>query len=407
MELDLYSQYLVWFFVIALIFGALANKVNFCTMGAVADWANFGDLNRMRSWVLAIAFTVIGVGVLEYLGIIDMSLTASNDTSTPPYRFTTFVWLRHLVGGVMFGIGMSLASGCGNKTLVRLGEGNLKSLVVLLMIMAGASLMFFTSFDYDVFLQWMNPLSIDFGDMGASGQDIASIIAITTGSDDSATLRLLVPLTVGGIQLVWVFMSAEFRKQWLLIFTGFIVGGLALLCWYLTAGPGGLELIEEIEFMDVPPYASGAQSVTFIGPTAHLAQYIYRGFDFAYLSLGVVLLAGVVTGSFVYTLIFRRIRIEWFVAWDDFFRHIIGGLLMGIGGVLALGCTIGQGITGFSTMALGSFVSITGIVVSSMMTMKFQYYRMLHEESSTFDTMITVLADMHFLPNQWRRLEDL
>ncbi len=407
MELDLYSQYLVWFFVIALIFGALANRVNFCTMGAVADWANFGDLNRMRSWVLAIAFTVIGVGVLEYLGIIDMSLTASNDTSTPPYRFTTFVWLRHLVGGVMFGIGMSLASGCGNKTLVRLGEGNLKSLVVLLMIMAGASLMFFTSFDYDVFLQWMNPLSIDFGDMGASGQDIASIIAITTGSDDSATLRLLVPLTVGGIQLVWVFMSAEFRKQWLLIFTGFIVGSLALLCWYLTAGPGGLELIEEIEFMDVPPYASGAQSVTFIGPTAHLAQYIYRGFDFAYLSLGVVLLAGVVTGSFVYTLIFRRIRIEWFVAWDDFFRHIIGGLLMGIGGVLALGCTIGQGITGFSTMALGSFVSITGIVVSSMMTMKFQYYRMLHEESSTFDTMITVLADMHFLPNQWRRLEDL
>ena len=407
MELDLYSQYLVWFFVIALIFGALANKANFCTMGAVADWANFGDLNRMRSWVLAIALTVIGVGVLEYLGIIDMSLTTSNETSTPPYRFSNFVWLRHLVGGVMFGIGMSLASGCGNKTLVRLGEGNLKSLVVLLMITAGAALMFFTSFDYNVFLQWMNPLSIDFGEMGASGQDIASIIAITTDSEESATLRLLVPLTVGGIQLIWVFMSAEFRKQWLLIFTGIVVGGLALLGWYLTAGPEGLVLIEEIEFMDEPPYASGAQSVTFIGPTAHLAQYIYRGFDFAYLSLGVILLFGVVTGSFLYTLIFRRIRIEWFVAWDDFFRHIIGGLLMGIGGVLALGCTIGQGITGFSTMALGSFVSITGIVVSSMMTMKFQYYRMVHEESSTFDAMVTVLVDMHFLPGKLRRLEDL
>ena len=114
-----------------------------------------------------------------------------------------------------------------------------------------------------------------------------------------------------------------------------------------------------------------------------------------------------VTGSFLYTLIFRRIRVEWFVAWDDFFRHIIGGLLMGIGGVLALGCTIGQGITGFSTMALGSFVSITGIVVSSMMTMKFQYYRMVHEESSTFDAMVTVLVDMHFLPGKLRRLEDL
>ncbi len=407
MELELYSQYLIWFFCIALVFGALANKANFCTMGAVADWANFGDLNRMRSWVLAIALTVIGVGVLEYLGIIDMSLTTSVDTSTPPYRFSNFVWLRHLLGGTMFGIGMSLASGCGNKTLVRLGEGNMKSLVVLLMISSSAALMFFTSFDYDLFLQWMNPLSIDFGEMGASGQDIASVVAVMTGLEDTDLLRLMVPLTVGGVQLVWVFMSPEFRKEKLLIITGIIIGGLALLGWYLTAGPEGQVLIEEIDFMDEPPYATGAQSVTFIGPTAHLAQYVYRGFEFTYLSMGVVLLAGVITGSFLYTLIFRRVRLEWFVAWDDFFRHIIGGILMGIGGVLALGCTIGQGITGFSTMALGSFVSIAAIVVSSMMTMKYQYYRMLHDERSSLDAFITVLADMHFLPNKLRRLEDL
>ena len=407
MELELYSQALIGFFVIALLFGALANKTNFCTMGAVADWANFGDLNRMRSWVLAIAITVIGVGVLEYMGILDMSLTSSNDTSTPPYRFSNFVWLRNLVGGVMFGIGMSLGSGCGNKTLVRIGEGNLKSVVVLLMITTGASLMFFTSFDYNLFLQWMNPLGIDFGAMGASGQDIASIIAVTTDIEDTSTLRLLVPLTVGGIQLVWVFMSADFRKQGLLIFTGIVIAGLALSGWYLTAGPQGITLIEEIEFMDQPPYATGAQSVTFIGPTAHLAQYVYQGFEYAYLSLGVMLLFGVITGSFLYTLIFRRVRIEWFVAWDDFFRQIIGGLLMGIGGVLALGCTIGQGITGFSTMALGSFVSIFGIVSASMMTMKIQYYRMIHEDSSLFDIFITVLADMHFIPGKFRRLEDI
>ena len=406
MEIGLYSQYLIWFFAIAFIFGAVANKTNFCTMGAVADWANFGDLNRMRCWVLAIAFTVIGVAVLEYLGIVDMSLTTSNETSTPPYRFSNFVWLRHLVGGAMFGVGMSLASGCGNKTLVRLGEGNLKSLVVLLMITVSASAMFFTSFDYNLFLQWMNPLSIDFGEMGASGQDIASVIAVVTETDDSAALRLAVPLVVGGIQLIWVFMSAEFRKQGLLIVTGIVIGGLALLGWYLTAGPGGLELIEELDFMDQPPYASGAQSVTFIGPTAHLAQYIYQGFEYAYLSLGVVLILGVIIGSFLYTLIFRRVRLEWFVSWDDFFRHLIGGVLMGIGGVLALGCTIGQGISGFSTMALGSFVSIAAIVVSSMMTMKFQYYRMLHEDRSIFDAFVTVLADMHFLPSRLRRLEE-
>jgi len=406
-EFGLYSQTLIWFFAIALVFGALANKTNFCTMGAVADWANFGDLNRMRSWVLAIAFTVIGVGVLEYMGILDMTLTSSNQTSTPPYRFTNFVWLRHLVGGVMFGIGMSLASGCGNKTLVRLGEGNLKSLVVLLMITMSASLMFFTSFDYNLFLQWMNPLGIDFAEMGANGQDIASVISVVAEVEDTPVLRLMVPLTVGGIQLIWVFMSPEFRRQKALVLTSLIVGGLALAGWYLTAGPQGLELIEELEFMDNPPYASGAQSVTFIGPTAHLAQYVYSGFEFTYLSLGVVLLLGVVSGSFLYTIIFRGIRLEWFVAWDDFFRHVIGGILMGVGGVLALGCTIGQGITGFSTMALGSFVSIAGIVVASMMTMKYQYYSMIHDESSMLDVFITVLADMHFIPDRHRRLEDL
>ena len=370
MELSLYSQYLVWFFVIALIFGAIANKANFCTMGAISDWASFGDLNRMRSWVLAIAVTVIGVAVMEYLAIVDMSLTTSNDTSTPPYRFANFVWPRHLLGGIMFGIGMSIASGCGNKTLVRLGEGNLKSLVVLLMIMAGASLMFFTSFDYVVFLQWMNPLSIDFAQMGAEGQDIASILAMYMDTEDRALLGLLVPLAVGITQLIWVFMAKDFLQEKLLIVTGIIIGGLCLWGWYLTAGAEGLALIEEIDFMDQPPYATGAQSVTFIGPTAHLAQYVYSGFEYQYLSLGITLLAGVVAGSFLYTLIFRKIRLEWFVSWSDFFRHVIGGLLMGIGGVLALGCTIGQGLTGFSTMAIGSFVSIAGIVFAGMLTMK-------------------------------------
>lgn len=407
MEIALYSQYLIWFFVIAAIFGALANKTHFCTMGAVADWANFHDLNRMRSWVLAIGLTVIGLGLLEYFGLVDMSLTTSNETSTPPYRFTNFVWLRHLVGGVMFGVGMTLGSGCGNKTLVRIGEGNMKAVVVFIMITVGASLMFFTNFDYQVFLQWMNPLSIDFGTMGASGQDIASVFFAVTETEESADIRLLAALAIGGTQLAWVFMSSDFRQQGGKILTGIVVCLLVLSGWYLTAGEGGQLLIEEIDFMDEPPYASGAQSVTFIGPTAHLAQYVYRGFSSAYLSLGVMLIVGVIVGSFLYSLATRKLRIEWFVAWDDFFRHVIGGLLMGIGGVLALGCTIGQGISGFSTLALGSFVAIAGIVVSSMMTMKYQYYRMLHDESPLTDVIITVMADMRFVPNRFRRLEDL
>jgi uncharacterized membrane protein YedE/YeeE len=124
MELDLYTQSLLWAFGLSLVFGGIANKANFCTMGAVSDWINMGDLNRMRSWMLAVVTAILGVGILEYTGSIDLSLTTSNETSNPPYRTANFIWLRHLLGGLMFGVGMTLASGCGNKTLVRLGEGN-------------------------------------------------------------------------------------------------------------------------------------------------------------------------------------------------------------------------------------------------------------------------------------------
>lgn len=403
----MYTQFLIWFFVIALVLGALANKSNFCTMGAVSDWVNFGDLNRMRSWVLAMAVAILGVGLLEYSGIIDMSLTTNNNTSTPPYRISNFVWLRYLVGGLLFGIGMTLGSGCGNKTLVRIGEGNLKSLVVFLCISAAASLMLFTSFDYQVFLRWMMPLSINFAAYGASGQDLASLVFTLVGVEAGAVLRLLVALVIGGLLLFWVLKSAAFRAERLLLVTGAVVGALVLGAWYLTAGPQGQVLLEELAFMDQPPYATGAQSLTFIGPTAHAAQYVYQGFSLTYLSMGLASLVGVVVGSFLYTLMFRKIRIEWFSSWSDFMRHIIGGLLMGIGGVLAMGCTIGQGITGVSTLALGSFIALGSIIVGSKMTMKYQYYRILHEDSSVFDAMVTVLVDLHLLPGGLRRLEDL
>ncbi len=186
MEFDLYTQTLIWMFLLSMVFGAIANKANFCTMGSVSDWVNMGDLSRMRSWVLAMAVGILGVGILEYLGMLDMSLTTSNESSNPPYRSANFIWLRHLVGGVMFGIGMTLASGCGNKTLVRLGEGNMKSLIVLLVTGICAYFMLFTNLSFNGFLQWMLPLSIDFGAMGKEGQDIAAVMFTSEDSSRSA-----------------------------------------------------------------------------------------------------------------------------------------------------------------------------------------------------------------------------
>jgi len=115
-------------FLIALIMGAVVNKTNFCTMGAVSDMVNMSDYSRMRAWLLAIVVALLGVVILESQGAVQA------DGAFPPYRSSQFIWLENILGGLLFGIGMTFASGCGNKTLVRIGGGNLKSIVVFLII---------------------------------------------------------------------------------------------------------------------------------------------------------------------------------------------------------------------------------------------------------------------------------
>lgn len=380
MELDLYAQSLLWAFGLSIIFGAIANKANFCTMGAVSDWVNMGDLSRMRSWMLAVVTAILGVGLLEYTGSIDLSLTTSNETSNPPYRVANFIWLRHLLGGLIFGVGMTLASGCGNKTLVRLGEGNMKSLVVLAIMGICAWFMLFTNLSYNGFLQWMLPLSIDFSLRDIPSQDIAAVVFGLAGIEWDATRGFIIALLAGLPLLFWILKARDFRQNLDLLLAGLIIGALIVVAWYITAGPGGLLLMEELHFMDDPPFFTGAQSLTFIGPTGHIAQYLKEGFAATFLTFGVATVAGVILGSFLYTLLFRKIRIEWFVSWSDFLMHAIGAVMMGIGGVLAMGCTIGQGISGVSTLALGSILTILSIIAGSAATMKYQYYLMMRED---------------------------
>jgi hypothetical protein len=174
--------------------------------------------------------------------------------------------------------------------------------------------------------------------------------------------------------------ARDFRNNFELLGAGLSVGLLIVIGWYVTAGSSGQELLDELAFRDQRPFFTGAQSLTFIGPAGHVVQYIKQGFDSIYLTFGVATVAGVIVGSFLYTLIFRKVRIEWFVTWQDFGMHVVGAVLMGVGGVLAMGCTIGQGITGVSTLALGSIVTLIAIIAGSAATMKYQYYLMMRED---------------------------
>ena len=403
--MEITTTILVWAFGLALVLGFFANKTNFCTMGAVSDVVNIGDTGRMRAWVFAMGLAILGVMGLGLLGLSDMSLVSQNDTANPPYLTSNFAWPRNILGGIIFGIGMTLGSGCGNKTLIRLGAGNIKSLFVLFAIGVMAYLMIFTNFSYTAFLSWMEPAFIDLSNSDIENQGLGSVIAHFAGSDPQSTTTI-VAAVLGGLLVLWAFISSDFRGSFDNMLGGFIVALVVVLAWWVTTGELGQSLLEEAEMMDERPFAIGAQSFTFVQPSGHLIRWIETGFSNTMVTFALIAGLGVIAGSFLYSILFRKFRIEWFASWKDFFTHIIGGLLMGVGGVLAMGCTIGQAVTGASTLAMGSFLTFFAIVFGSALTMKIQYYKMVYEDEASFGkALVASLADMRLLPNSLRKLE--
>ena len=404
-------------FAIAFIMGAVANKTNFCTMGAVSDWVNMGDTGRMRAWLLAIAVAVLGVVVLESNGLV------AADGAFPPYRSNQLIWAENLLGGLLFGIGMTLASGCGNKTLIRIGGGNLKSVMVLLIIAVIAYYMVnpFPNSDQTLFTvlfyDWLRPLAVTL----SSNQDLGAVVA---GTEAAGKARLIIGSVLALVLLVFIFKSADFRRSFDNILGGLVIGLAVLAGWYVTSGVGVTvdgeshtlqQFVQDWDFLASSPEGKpadsrslAAQSFTFINPMGQSLGYAKSGFDYSVLTFGVMAVGGVILGSLLMSLLTRNFRIEWFASWKDFFNHFIGAILMGFGGVLAMGCTIGQAITGVSTLAIGSFVAFFGIVIGSALTMKIQYYKMVYEAEATFfKALVTGLVDLKLLPKSMRQLDEV
>ena len=408
---------LVGTFILAFIMGAVANKTNFCTMGAVSDWVNMGDTGRMRSWLLAIAVAMLGVSTLEFFGVL------SAEGSFPPYRMDNLNWLGHVLGGFLFGIGMTYGSGCGNKTLVRVGGGNIKSVMVMILIGIVAYFLLSTQSVFgtgetlnQLLFGWMDATAITL----SGGQDLGSIVA----GDADGTARLVLGLVIGVLLLALIFKAADFRKSFDNILGGLVIGLVVIGAWWLTSN---VQVADEMgdtytptayladwDFLGEPGEERPAdqvrfwnnQSFTFIAPMGQSAAYVKEGFDSRFLYFGVMALAGVILGSFFWSLVSRSFRIEWFSSLRDFWNHFAGGILMGVGGILAMGCTVGQAITGVSTLAIGGFLTFIFIVFGAALTMKIQYYKMVYEDEASFGkALITSLVDMKLLPSKMRSLE--
>jgi uncharacterized membrane protein YedE/YeeE len=362
------APYVTWgSFALAFIFGAIGNKTSFCTMGAVSDWINMGDLNRMRMWLLAIGVAILGANGLQLAGLIDLSKSI--------YPGPNFTWLSYIVGGLLFGAGMTLGSGCGSKTLIRIGAGNLKSLVVFLVAGIAAYMTLrgiLGAFRVGVLEKAAINLS--------TGQDLPSLLASVSGFSRNA-LILVLSLAAGGGLIAYAYASREFRSNFDHTLGGVVTGLVVVGGWYVSGRIGYLaEDPNTLQEAFVATNTGRMEAFSFVAPLAWTLEYLMFWTDKSRIvTYGIASTAGVIAGSAVYALASKNFRWEGFRDAEDTGMHIIGGLLMGFGGITALGCTIGQGISGFSTLALGSIMTFVAIVAGAAATMKWQYWRITRE----------------------------
>ncbi|HEX5092227.1 MAG TPA: YeeE/YedE family protein, partial [Burkholderiales bacterium] len=248
-------------FVLAFIFGAVGNKTNFCTMGAVSDWVNMGDTNRMRMWLLAIAVAMLGSSALALAGVIDLSKSI--------YQSPNFIWLSYLVGGFLFGVGMTLGSGCGSKTLIRIGGGNLKSLVVFVFLGIAAYMTLrglFGAFRVGV----LEKASITL----APGQDLGALASAATGMAKGTWTGILAAAIGLGL-IAFVYSSRDFRSSFDYTLGGVVTGLVVVGGWVVSGVIGHMaEHPETLQEAFVATNTGRMESFSFVSPMAYTLEYL-------------------------------------------------------------------------------------------------------------------------------------
>ncbi|MCA3238960.1 MAG: YeeE/YedE family protein [Curvibacter sp.] len=350
-------------FLLALVFGAILQRTHFCTMGAVSDVVNMGDWTRMRQWILAIGVAMIGFAALAYAGLVDPAKTIHSGNR--------FLWLSATVGGLMFGVGMVLASGCGSKTLVRVGSGNLKSLVVMF-VMGWAGFATMKGITAVLRVQTVDRAAIELAGPANLPHVAASVLGLSP-----ASATVLLGLLLGLVLVVWALRGADFLRAENLL-AGVGVGAVVVAMWWVSGHLGHLaEHPETLEEVFLTTNSGRAEALSFVAPVSYMLDWFMFFSDKSkVLTLGIVTVFGVIAGSLLMALWTRSFRWEGFAGTEDLANHLVGALLMGVGGVTAMGCTIGQGLTGLSTLGLNSFVAFAAIVGGAVLGLKYQLWRL-------------------------------
>ncbi|TCD11959.1 YeeE/YedE family protein [Oricola cellulosilytica] len=313
--------------VIGSVIGFVARRNHFCTMAALERHWYASDSRGLRAWILAAAVALILSQAMQVVGWIDVS---SSFYLAEPLPIAGVI-----IGGVMFGIGMALVGTCGFGAVIRLGGGNLRALVVLTGI-ALAALAAQRGVTGHLRVAVLDPLSIDLSAYG--GQSLGALLSSATG----LALTPYLAAVISAAMLYWVFRDRAFRMDREKIAAGAVIGAGIAAGWLVTS-MAAQRLLEPVQ-LEAGSFVAplGDTMLQIITVTGALPDY------------GVGLVIGVFLGAAACAWTSNDMRWE---ACDDareLGRHLTGAFLMGTGGIFALGCTIGQGVSAVSVMAVSA-----------------------------------------------------
>jgi uncharacterized protein len=321
--------------VIGLAYGSVGLLSGFCLLSGLRGWWADGDSRLIRSFALALGVAIAGTQLLAAGGLVDLSKSI--------YLQPSFSAPMMFAGGVLFGYGMVLANGCSSRALVLLGRGNLRSLVVVIVLGIVATM---------TLKGLIAPLRIALLQASQAAPKAVSVTALLAAAGIGETFaRTLAASVMSGALIIFAFAHAPFQRAPGQIAAGIAVGLLVVAGWFATGYLGA---------DDFNPAPVG--SLTFIAPIADTVQYAMFSTGLS-LSFGVTLVAGVFSGSLLTALVTRRFALEGFASPRHMLRSVAGAALMGAGGAMAYGCSVGQGLTGLSTLALPSFIAVGGILL--------------------------------------------
>lgn len=314
-------------------FGFVARRGRFCTLGAIEDSVYSNDTRRLRTWLLAIGVAIVGVHLLEVFGELDLTKSI--------YTGSRLELGALILGGLIFGFGMALNGTCGMGTLRQIGGGDLRAVITFLVIGVTA-MMTMRGLTGVARIAVTDPLAIN---LGASASQRLPLLAGLGGQ--GATIAAIV---IGLAIAAFAFAHRGFRATPRFAITGLLVGLIVVGGWWAT-GIAGYDSFD----------ARRIESFTFVGPLGETVLYSMLStalsIDFP---IGAVI--GFIAGAYVAAITDGTFRWQIPASAAEFKRRLVGAFMMGFGGITALGCTIGQGVTGVSTLSVGSLIAIVSIV---------------------------------------------